>query len=123
VVLVDATLNQPLSLDLIYLGLGHLAVHDRSLGGAPLRPVGNPLILPIVALLNGLGLVMIHRLDLGALRQATELGVTVPTAAAPRQLAWTGLAVALLGGTQPPTALRRLEPPAARWLPARRRFG
>ena len=99
-VLVDATLNQPLSLDLIYLGLGYLGLFTIAhLAVRRFTPWADPLILPIVALLNGLGLVMIHRLDLGAATRAAELGVAVPTAAAPRQLAWTGFAVALLVAT------------------------
>ncbi len=44
----------------------------------------DPLILPIVTLLNGVGLVMIHRLDL-----ADRSGV----ASAPRQIMWSGLAM------------------------------
>jgi len=49
-----------------------------------------------VALLNGLGLVMIHRLDLAAAVSAAARGVAAPAAAAPRQLAWTAAAVVLL---------------------------
>jgi cell division protein FtsW (lipid II flippase) len=57
-------------------------------------PYADPLLLPIVVLLNGLGLVMIHRLDLGLKEQAKSLGDTF-TAAAPSQVVWTALGVLL----------------------------
>jgi hypothetical protein len=99
-VLVDATLNQPLSVDLIYLGVGYLGLFTIAhLAVRRFAPWADPLILPIVALLNGLGLAQIHRLDLGAATRAAELGDAVPAAAAPRQLAWTGFGVALLVAT------------------------
>lgn len=59
-------------------------------------PYADPLLLPIVVLLNGLGLVMIHRLDLG-LKQQSDAG-TGPTftgASAPTQILWTGLGLLL----------------------------
>lgn len=55
----------------------------------------DPLLLPIVVLLNGLGLVMIHRLDLGLKRQAAERGVAYDGPAAPTQVVWTALGVLL----------------------------
>ena len=48
----------------------------------------DPLLLPIVTLLNGLGLVMIHRLDLAA-------GRTLQEGLALKQLTWSALAVAI----------------------------
>ncbi|MGW3242446.1 FtsW/RodA/SpoVE family cell cycle protein [Streptomyces sp. NPDC001070] len=57
--------------------VAHLAVRFRA-------PYADPLLLPIGVLLNGLGLVLIHRLDL-----------ETPDAAAPAQLIWSGLGVAL----------------------------
>ena len=48
----------------------------------------DPLLLPIVTLLNGLGLVMIHRLDIAAGRDLGE-GLAL------RQLTWSALAVAI----------------------------
>lgn len=47
----------------------------------------DPLLLPIATLLNGLGVVMIHRLDLAAER--------VESAMAPRQIMWTGLSIVI----------------------------
>ncbi|MCF3961915.1 FtsW/RodA/SpoVE family cell cycle protein, partial [Streptomyces fuscigenes] len=58
--------------------LAHLAVRLRA-------PHGDPLLLPIAVLLNGLGLVLIHRLDLE----------TPGEQAAPTQLVWSALGIAL----------------------------
>ena len=51
----------------------------------------DPLLLPIVTLLNGLGLVMIHRLDLAH-------GHTLSEGLALKQLTWSALSVAIAGG-------------------------
>ncbi|MEV6393396.1 FtsW/RodA/SpoVE family cell cycle protein [Streptomyces sp. NPDC051907] len=58
--------------------LAHLAVRLRA-------PYADPLLLPIAVLLNGLGLVLIYRLDLE----------TPADRAAPAQLVWSTLGVAL----------------------------
>ncbi|MGW2086052.1 FtsW/RodA/SpoVE family cell cycle protein [Streptomyces sp. NPDC001880] len=58
--------------------LAHLAVRFRA-------PYADPLLLPIAVLLNGLGLVLIYRLDLE----------TPKDQAAPTQLVWSTLGVAL----------------------------
>jgi cell division protein FtsW (lipid II flippase) len=55
----------------------------------------DPLMLPIVVLLNGLGLVMIHRLDLGRKQQAGQGGPPFDGAAAPTQVVWTAMGVVL----------------------------
>ncbi|MFF3749536.1 FtsW/RodA/SpoVE family cell cycle protein [Streptomyces sp. NPDC002018] len=61
--------------------LAHLAVRLRA-------PYADPLLLPIVVLLNGLGLVLIYRLDL-----ETPNGIAAPT-----QLVWSTFGVALFIG-------------------------
>ncbi|MGW0554440.1 FtsW/RodA/SpoVE family cell cycle protein [Streptomyces sp. NPDC002926] len=61
--------------------LAHLAVRCRA-------PYADPLFLPIAVLLNGLGLALIYRLDLE----------TPDNAAAPAQLIWSTLGVALFIG-------------------------
>jgi cell division protein FtsW (lipid II flippase) len=58
-------------------------------------PYADPLLLPIVVLLNGLGLVMIHRLDLGLAQQARAQGQTFTSSDAATQVVWTALGVAL----------------------------
>jgi cell division protein FtsW (lipid II flippase) len=55
----------------------------------------DPLLLPIVVLLNGLGLVMIHRLDLGLKTRAEQDGTSFDGAQAPTQVVWTALGVLL----------------------------
>ncbi len=58
-------------------------------------PYADPIVLPCVALLNGLGLVMVHRLDL-AEQQREEFGSRLQAATdAPLQLVWTALGVLL----------------------------
>ncbi len=68
--------------------LAHLALRR-------LAPYADPLIVPCVALLNGLGLVMVHRLDLAEAERARQAGRAIPSADAPLQLVWTALGVAL----------------------------
>ncbi|MCF6524855.1 FtsW/RodA/SpoVE family cell cycle protein [Streptomyces sp. JJ36] len=60
-------------------GVGHLAVRRWA-------PYADPLMLPVATLLNGLGLVLIYRLDLEP---------TLGSASAPSQLMWSTLGIAL----------------------------
>jgi cell division protein FtsW (lipid II flippase) len=64
--------------------IAHVAVRK-------LAPYADPLLLPAVALLNGLGLVLIHRLDLGEQRFEHH----PPPPDAPYQLVWTLAGVVL----------------------------
>ena len=66
--------------------VAHLAVRRFA-------PYADPLILPCVALLNGLGLVMIRRLDFQAAERARQLANELPRAEAPRQLIWTAVGI------------------------------
>ncbi|SOD70830.1 cell elongation-specific peptidoglycan biosynthesis regulator RodA [Jatrophihabitans sp. GAS493] len=78
-----------LSYGLVPLGLAllaHLVVRRYAL-------YADPLLLPCAVLLNGLGLVMIRRLDLGLEQQARELGRSFDGAAAPSQVLWTVIAL------------------------------
>ncbi|MGC4980095.1 MULTISPECIES: FtsW/RodA/SpoVE family cell cycle protein [unclassified Streptomyces] len=68
-------------------GVAHLAVRKFA-------PYADPLLLPLATLLNGLGLVMIWRLDQSKLLQSIQQAGT----AAPRQLMYTALGIALFVG-------------------------
>jgi cell division protein FtsW (lipid II flippase) len=87
---------------------GHINTHLVTYGGVPLlagliahlvirkvAPYADPLLLPIVVLLNGLGLVMIRRLDVGLKQQAQEGIGSYNGAAAPAQVLWTGIGLVL----------------------------
>ena len=58
-------------------------------------PYADPLVLPCVALLNGLGLVMVRRLDFAEAEEARLGGEAVARADAPLQLVWTALGIGL----------------------------
>jgi cell division protein FtsW (lipid II flippase) len=78
---------------LVALGIGlvaHIAIRR-------IATYADPIMLPCVTLLVGLGLVMIHRLDLGLAKQAAEAGDTYTGEAADSQVVWAilGLAVFL----------------------------
>ncbi len=95
-VLVEANQNQELNLTLLYLGLAYLALF----GGAHLAvrkfaPYADPVMLPCAALLNGLGLVMIHRIDLAKAARAAAVGNPAPDADALRQIAWLALGLVI----------------------------
>ncbi|MQY26986.1 FtsW/RodA/SpoVE family cell cycle protein [Nocardia aurantia] len=111
-VLVEAGQNQrvtrelaPIALaDLALFGVAHLAVRRYAL-------FADPLLLPIVALLNGIGLVLVHRLDLGSEQTAASNFAPVPPPDANHQLLWTalgiGLFVAVLAGLRDYRTLAR----------------
>jgi cell division protein FtsW (lipid II flippase) len=73
---------------LLLTGMAHLIVRRWA-------PYADPVILPIVVTLNGLGLAMIHRLDLAKVEAATQGGEAIPRAAAPAQLTWMVVGVTL----------------------------
>jgi cell division protein FtsW len=85
--IVEANQEQGLSWDLliytasflVLFGCAHLAIRRFA-------PYADPLLLPVVALLNGLGLVLIHRLDLVP-------GTSTENPTGQQQMLWTLLAV------------------------------
>ncbi|RVW02081.1 FtsW/RodA/SpoVE family cell cycle protein [Rhodococcus xishaensis] len=93
-ILVEASQEQAITWDLVKYGLAfavmflvaHLAVRRFA-------PYADPLLLPIVALLNGLGLVLIHRLDIADADAAVLQGLPIPAPDANQQVLWTALAL------------------------------
>jgi len=71
---------------IVLFGAAHMAIRW-------LAPFADPLLLPCVALLNGLGLVMIQRLDLGSARQDEVVKADQMTHNADQQLVWLVLGI------------------------------
>ena len=69
-------------------GVAHVALRRFA-------PHADPVLLPAATMINGLGLAVIHRLDLAYADRAEQLGRDVPSAAAPAQLTWTAVGVVL----------------------------
>jgi cell division protein FtsW (lipid II flippase) len=93
--LVEANQEQRLTLRIVWYGLAYLALFG--IAHAAVRrwaPYADPLILPCVALLNGLGLVMIYRLDLAYAERAVAANSEVNNAV-PKQILWTTIALVL----------------------------
>ncbi|MCP2318570.1 cell elongation-specific peptidoglycan biosynthesis regulator RodA [Nocardia amikacinitolerans] len=90
--LVEASQEQSVTWDIAKYGLAFLALFGIAhLAVRRFAPFADPLLLPIVALLNGLGLVLIHRLDLGAAQNAEFNSDPIPSPDANQQILWTAL--------------------------------
>lgn len=68
--------------------IAHITLRTRA-------PYADPVLLPCVVLLNGLGLAMIHRIDLGLAEVARGNGRIPKPPTAPQQITWTALGVVL----------------------------
>jgi cell division protein FtsW (lipid II flippase) len=95
-VLVELNQSHELTRALLYYGAAYLGLFAVAhIAVRVFAPYADPLILPCVALLNGLGLVLIHRLDLAEAANAAAVGDPIPAGDVPRQIAWTTLALGL----------------------------
>lgn len=89
--IVEANQEQGLSWDLAQYTLAYLALFGTAhVAVRRFAPYADPLLLPLAALLNGLGLVMIHRLDLAV----GPLGDNSGGPNANQQTLWTLVGVA-----------------------------
>ena len=85
--LVEVNQEQGLGWNLLQYTLAYLALFGAAhLAIRRYAPYADPLLLPVVALLNGLGLVMIHRLDLSDVELVAS-GTQRPSAN--QQMLWT----------------------------------
>ncbi|MFD2471514.1 FtsW/RodA/SpoVE family cell cycle protein [Amycolatopsis silviterrae] len=74
-VIVEANQEQELTLSILWVGLAYLGVLATThFAVRRWAPYADPVLLPCVALLNGIGLVMIHRLDLAKAESALQRG-------------------------------------------------
>jgi cell division protein FtsW (lipid II flippase) len=95
-VLVELNQEQEVTRSLLYYGAAYLILFGAAhIAVRFLAPYADPLILPCVALLNGLGLVLIYRLDLADATSAASVGDPIPAGNVPYQIAWTALALGL----------------------------
>ncbi|HEX3785226.1 MAG TPA: FtsW/RodA/SpoVE family cell cycle protein [Pseudonocardiaceae bacterium] len=94
-VLVEANQEQELTMQIVYYGLAYLGLFAAAhFAVRRWAPYADPLILPCVALLNGIGLVMIHRLDLAGIATAAAKNKHF-SEQAPKQVLWTAIGLVL----------------------------
>ncbi|MGH3794285.1 MAG: FtsW/RodA/SpoVE family cell cycle protein [Pseudonocardiaceae bacterium] len=95
-VLVELNQSHQLTQSLLFYGAAYLGLFGVAhIAVRIFAPYADPLILPCVALLNGLGLVLLHRLDLAQAVNAVAAGDPIPSGDVPRQIAWTALSLGL----------------------------
>ncbi|HEX7301997.1 FtsW/RodA/SpoVE family cell cycle protein [Lentzea sp.] len=98
-ILVELNQERSLSLRILYLGLAYLGLFACAhLAVRRWAPYADPAILPCVALLNGLGLVVIHRIDLAMEGTVFPDGSTWDPVAF-KQVIWTGIGLLLFAAT------------------------
>lgn len=97
--IVDANTRDRISTDVFVYGAGFtllwMAAH---IVVRLLAPYADPVLLPAAALLTGLGLVLIRRIDIGKADRAAQLGNDAPPEAAGAQIVWMGVGLALFVG-------------------------
>lgn len=88
--LVQLAQEEELHLSLLWITLAFLGLCGIAHGLIRwLAPYADPVLLPSVALLNGLGLVLIYRLDLAYAARAAANGTDPPGMDVTKQLLWT----------------------------------
>ncbi|GAA3619639.1 cell elongation-specific peptidoglycan biosynthesis regulator RodA [Lentzea atacamensis] len=98
-ILVELNQERSLSLRILYLGLAYLGLFACAhLAVRRWAPYADPAILPCVALLNGLGLVVIHRIDLALEGTVFPDGSTWDPVAF-KQVIWTAIGLLLFAAT------------------------
>ncbi len=98
-ILVELNQERSLSLRILYLGLAYLGLFACAhLAVRRWAPYADPVILPCVALLNGLGLVFIHRIDL-AMEGTVFLDGSTWDPMAFKQVIWTAIGLLLFAAT------------------------
>ena len=99
--IVDLTVTGSLTVEVATFGASFTAIWlVAHLVVRKLAPYADPLLLPATALLCGLGLVVIHRLDLAEEASAALDGDSVPSAQAPTQLVWALVGLVLFIGAR-----------------------
>jgi cell division protein FtsW (lipid II flippase) len=82
----------------LWVAVGSAAALVAHLAVRFLAPYSDPVLLPVVVALNGLGLALIYRLDVAAADRARNRGNAAPSAFASHQVIWTGLGILLFIG-------------------------
>ncbi|WP_067687849.1 FtsW/RodA/SpoVE family cell cycle protein [Nocardia jejuensis] len=88
---IDGRALRALGVFTVFVLVTHLAVRRWA-------AAADPVLLPCAVLLNGLGLLIIDRLDRAEAALAANSGTAAPSSDAPHQLVWTGLGMALFIG-------------------------
>ncbi|PPK68126.1 FtsW/RodA/SpoVE family cell cycle protein [Actinokineospora auranticolor] len=93
--LVEANQEQQLTFRIVWYGLAFLGLFTIAhVAVRRFAPYADPLILPCVALLNGIGLVFIYRIDLAQAEKDLRAGHEISNDV-PRQIMWTAVALLL----------------------------
>ncbi|NMO02626.1 FtsW/RodA/SpoVE family cell cycle protein [Gordonia sp. TBRC 11910] len=93
--IVEAAQEQTITWDLAKYVAGYVALFGCAhFVIRRYAPYADPLLLPLIAVLNGLGLVIVHRLDLGTARTDESMdAASEATHNADQQLLWAGLGI------------------------------
>src|SRR3954447_12877875 len=82
----------------LWVAVGSGAALVAHLAVRLLAPYSDPVLLPVTVALNGLGLALIHRLDVAADERARARGSAAPLSFAEHQVVWSALGVVLFIG-------------------------